>query len=200
MSARAKRKGRKALAGIVIAALAALAAWILVGRVPALGPGTAPPPSERDRPARAEASRGRFAGKVVRVLDGDTIEVLRDGAAVRVRLAGIDCPEKAQPFGKRAKQRAIELAAGHEVGVEILDVDRYGRGVGEITLPDGGSLNARLVGDGLAWWYRQYSKDERLGDLESEAKAARRGLWADPEPIPPWEWRRARRGGATNHR
>lgn len=133
-----------------------------------------------------------FAGKVVGVHDGDTISVLHGRKTERIRLNGIDCPEKRQPFGKVAKQYTSALVFGKDVTVTSQGRDRYGRTIGEVTLPDGPSLNRELVKAGLAWWYRKYSKDSSLGDLEAEARLARRGLWADPHPIPPWEWRKAK--------
>src|SRR5439155_2794891 len=134
-----------------------------------------------------------FQGKVVGVADGDTITVLRDDKITfRIRLLGIDAPEKGQPFGTRAKEYASELVFGKIVTVEPTDKDQYGRVVADVILPDGRSLNREMVRAGLAWWYRRYSNDPELAGLEAEARAARRGLWADPHPVPPWEWRRAR--------
>ena len=135
-----------------------------------------------------------FVGKVVAVKDGDTLEVLTDGVAVRVRLSGIDCPEKGQAFGQRAKQAASDLAFGKTVEVHDKGRDRYGRTVGEVMLQDGRSLNRELVRAGLAWWYRQYAKkDAELERLEREAREAKAGLWADADPVPPWNWRKERR-------
>jgi endonuclease YncB( thermonuclease family) len=82
-----------------------------------------------------------FTGKVVRVSDGDTISVMRMGRAVKVRLLGIDCPEKKQPFGTRAKRYTSDMAFGRQVTVQVQTTDRYGRTVGEVILPDGSSLN-----------------------------------------------------------
>ena len=136
-----------------------------------------------------------FTGKVVGVSDGDTISVMREGRAVKVRLHGIDCPEKKQPYGTRAKRYTSEMAFGNEVEIRIKTTDRYGRIVGEVILPDGNSLNKELVYVGLAWWYRRYAPNDRtLKALEAGARAAKRGLWADKNPIPPWEWRRGERG------
>ncbi len=132
-----------------------------------------------------------FTGRVVGISDGDTIKVMRDGRAERVRLYGIDCPEKAQPWGTRARQFTGDLVFGKTVTVRVRDVDRYGRTVGEVILPDGRSLNRELVRAGLAWWYRQYAKhDGELERLEAQARRGRLGLWRDPDPIAPWEWRR----------
>jgi endonuclease YncB( thermonuclease family) len=138
----------------------------------------------------AYASAAEIRGKVVGVVDGDTIDILADGKKVRIRLAEIDCPEKAQAFGKRAKEAASDLAFDKEVRVEIRDHDRYGRTVGAVTLPDGRSLNEELVREGMAWWYKRYSKNRGIGVIEEEARAAKRGLWADAHPTPPWEFRR----------
>ncbi len=132
-----------------------------------------------------------FKGTVVGVAHGDTISVMREGRAVEVRLAGIDCPEKKQPFGTRAKGFTSDLAFGKEVNVQVQTYDGYGRIVGEVILPDGTSLNQELVRAGLAWWYRKYAPNDRiLKVLEDEARNAKQGLWADCCPIPPWEWRK----------
>jgi endonuclease YncB( thermonuclease family) len=121
--------------------------------------------------------------------------VLRDGKAAKVRLYGIDTPERKQAFGTRARQVASELAFRQTVTVRVRDVDRYGRLVAEVLLPDGRSLNHELVRAGLAWWYRQYARnDTALAQLEAEARAAKRGLWSDPQPLAPWTWRKERRG------
>lgn len=137
---------------------------------------------------------GSFTGRVVSVSDGDTIVILRPGnIQEKVRLAEIDCPEKGQPFGQAAKRKTGDLVSGKTVSVEFRTTDRYGRTVGEVFLPDSSSLNRELVRSGYAWWYRQYSEDESLGVLEAEARGARRGLWSEPNPVPPWEWRRGNR-------
>lgn len=140
-------------------------------------------------PATISAA-AQFSGTVVRVVDGDTLDVLRPGRAVRVRLADIDCPEASQAYGRAAKRAAADLAFGASVTVLVRDRDRYGRLVGEVLLADGRSLNRELLRDGYAWWYRRYSADRSLGVLEAEARARRRGLWADPAPVAPWEFRR----------
>jgi endonuclease YncB( thermonuclease family) len=144
------------------------------------------------------ADGATFTGKVVGVADGDTISVMRGGRAVKVRLHGIDCPEKKQPFGTQAKQFSSDLAFGEEVEVQIQSFDRYGRVVGEVILPDGTSLNQELVRAGFAWWFRKYApNDPILKELESVARAAKRGLWNDCCPLPPWEWRQIERDRRT---
>ena len=134
-----------------------------------------------------------FTGKVVQASDGDTILVMREGRAEKVRLAGIDCPELNQPYGQAAKRFVLQVAAQQTVTVQIVTTDRYGRTVGEVVLPDGRSLNQEVVRAGYAWWYRKYSDDATLEALEAEARLARRGLWAEVDPVPPWEWRRMQR-------
>ncbi len=134
---------------------------------------------------------GDFKGKVVGVLDGDTIEVMRGGRAVRIRLHGVDCPEKRQPYGAAAKKFASGLAFGKDVRVIVKDTDRYGRVVAQILLPDGRMLHEELVKAGLAWWYRRYDPDNpRLAGLERAAQEVRAGLWAESDPTAPWAFRR----------
>ena len=137
--------------------------------------------------------RGQFSGRVAGVLDGDTIEVLREGKPVRVRLHGIDCPERRQAFGTVARKFTSERAFGKTVTVLVRDRDRYGRTVGEVLLPDDGNLNHELLRAGLAWWYRRFAEDPRLEQAEAEARQAGRGLWSDPRPVAPWDYRREQR-------
>lgn len=130
-----------------------------------------------------------WVGRVVVVADGDTIEVLRDGRAVRVRLAGIDAPEAGQPWSRRARSRLSELTFHRAVTILVRDVDRYGRDVVDVTCADGRRVSDVLVAEGLAWFYSAYSTDSELKRLEADARAARRGLWSDRSPTPPWLWR-----------
>ena len=128
------------------------------------------------------------------VLDGDTIEVLNGHHAERIRLSGIDCPEKGQAFGKRAKQAASELVYGKEVTLQTFGKDKYKRTIANVILPDGTNVNHTLVKDGWCWWFRKYAPGNTvLEGLEKEAREARKGLWVDPRPVPPWEWRAQRR-------
>lgn len=140
-----------------------------------------------------QAHAASFTGKLVKVLDGDTVEVLHGGKAERIRLAQIDCPEKNQPFGQAAKKYVLGVAAHKIVTVEVEIVDRYGRTVGEVFLPDGSNLNKLIVGAGYAWQYKRYSKDDSYADLELRARVQRLGLWQDKGPVPPWKWRRGQR-------
>lgn len=130
-----------------------------------------------------------WSGRVVSISDGDTLDVMRNGRRVRVRLAGIDAPEYGQPWNRRARARLSELVMRSVVSVKVLDVDRYGRKVVDVTIADGRRASDVLVSEGLAWFYDVYSDDARLEQLVNEARAARRGLWTDPNPTPPWEWR-----------
>ena len=140
--------------------------------------------------ARAET----LTGTVVSVADGDTITVLVDAERVKVRLAEIDAPERGQPWGRRAKQALTGKIAGHVVQIETKFDDRYGRRVGHVVY-SGRDINRELVREGHAWVYRQWMRDATLLDDEAHARAARAGLWELPEPerVPPWQWREARR-------
>jgi len=136
----------------------------------------------------AAQARADFCGRVVKVHDGDTVTVLAGGAERRVRLAGIDAPERGQPYGS-ASRRALALLVGGR-GVEVIEsgTDSYGRTLGRVRVA-GTDVNAAQVRDGYAWVYRRFENDLALVTQEAEAKAARRGLWRDPEPVPPWVWR-----------
>lgn len=138
---------------------------------------------------QATPAAEEFAGRVVAVADGDTITVLHAGTRRRIRLNGIDCPEKKQAFGASARAATGSLALGQTVRVVASDTDKYGRTVADVYLPDGSSLNEQLVAGGLAWHYRKYSSDRELSRLESQARLSGQGLWADPAPIPPWSYR-----------
>lgn len=152
------------------------------------------PPHRTPTSTDAAPSReGSFTDRVVGVIDGDTITVMLNGHGEKVRLHGVDAPEKAQPFGQRAKQFVSDLAFGKDVTVRPMTKDRYGRMVAEVILPDGKSLNQELVRQGMAWWYRQYSTDEALRELEEKARADKLGLWSDQSPTPPWEFRKGKR-------
>lgn len=128
-------------------------------------------------------------GKVVAVIDGDTIGILCQEVEYRIRLEGIDCPELRQPFGRKAKKFTSNHVFGKMVTVLVKEKDKYGRSVGTVLYGNGRNLNNELVKAGLAWWYRHYSDDETLRKLEEEAHKARRGLWSQSGAIPPWEER-----------
>jgi endonuclease YncB( thermonuclease family) len=170
------------------------------GRAP--GAAVTPPPAtvpDRGRAGDRQSSLASAArpaahtGKVVRIRDGDSIVVLEGSVQVEVRLHGVDAPELGQAYGRRAKSFAGDLSFGRQVEVQPRGKDAYDRTLAEVVLPDGRSLNRELVSAGLAWWYRKYADDADLASREREARAARRGLWADRNPVPPWEFREAGR-------
>ncbi len=131
-----------------------------------------------------------FSGQVVGVLDGDTIVVMHGGSPQKIRLAEIDCPEKSQAFGQRAKQFTSEHAFRQEVTVHAQGLDRYGRTIGEVILPDGQSLNCLLIREGYAWWYKKYSHDTAKQQMQESARGMRLGLWSDSDPQAPWDYRK----------
>lgn len=133
--------------------------------------------------------RRQVTGKVVGVTDGDTVTLLVGNRPLKVRLEGIDAPEQGQAFGSRAKQFLSEACFGKEVILRANGRDRYGRTIGTI-LVGSRDVNASLVEAGLAWHYVEYSSDENLARLEKAAREAKVGLWSEPNPVPPWDWRR----------
>lgn len=129
-------------------------------------------------------------GKVVAVKDGDTIVVLSARQQYTIRLDGVDCPELKQPYGRKARQFTSGQVFGSIVSVRITGRDRYRRYLGKVFYSKGRNLERELLRAGLAWHYKYYNKDKTLADLETVARAKRLGLWADPQPIPPWVYRR----------
>lgn len=151
-------------------------------------------------PAYAET----LTGVVIGVSDGDTITVVdATHQQHKVRLSGIDAPEKAQPFGQRSKENLSRLVFKKEVAVDWTKNDRYGRIVGKVlmqpadcpTCPKTLDVGQAQISAGLAWWYRKYAKYQTAEDQaryeseEREAQARRAGLWQDTDSIPPWVWR-----------
>lgn len=134
-------------------------------------------------------------GKVINVADGDTITILDDtNTQHKIRLTGIDAPEKRQAFGNVSKQSLVEQVAGQSVAVEWVKVDKYGRKLGKVLLA-GLDCNLVQVKRGLAWHYKQYQREQSPADQQSyaaaeiEARAAKLGLWRDGAPVAPWDFR-----------
>ena len=159
---------------VVVAGVAAVLAFIIVGICSAAPPTPAP-----------------LEGKVVAVYDGDTLTVLDSAKRQhKIRLEGIDAPERRQAFGTQSKDLATILAFGEKVSVRVASVDRYGRLIGDVTLPDGKVMSEEMIKAGLAHHYKQYSKSKVLADLETAARKAKVGVWVLIEPTPPWEFRK----------
>lgn len=140
-----------------------------------------------------------LSGRVVGVIDGDTITVLDStNTEHKIRLIGIDAPEKKQPFGKSSKKMLSNWVFGKTVNVDWDKRDRYGRLVGKVII-DGIDVNLEQVKDGLAWFFRKYqnelSPEDRLTYLHAEenAKENRLGLWVYPDPVPPWDFRKSKK-------
>lgn len=146
----------------------------------------------------APSGADTLQGRVVAVTDGDTVKVL-DAAHTewKIRLMGIDAPEKKQAFGTRSKSNLSDLVYGKTVTVEYSKKGRYGRTVGKI-LVNGVDANLEQIKAGMAWHYKKYEKEQPAEDRETyagaeeQACAGQRGLWRDAEPVPPWDWRKAK--------
>lgn len=143
-------------------------------------------------PIQAETITGRVVG----IADGDTLTILDAGRQQRkIRLSGIDAPEKAQPYGERSKTSLSALAFGQDATADCPKKDRYGRDVCTVTVK-GEDVGLEQVAAGMAWWYRKYAGEQipqARADYEAAefmAKARRLGLWADKNPTPPWDWRK----------
>lgn len=133
-------------------------------------------------------------GKVIHIADGDTYDLLTDDKqTIRIRMEGIDAPERGMAFYKVSKNYLGELCMGKTIKVVKTDTDRYGRLIGFSYLSDGSEIGSLMIKAGMAWHYKQYSTDENLAQLEIEARDAKRGLWYDKNPIAPWEHRKQQR-------
>lgn len=145
------------------------------------------------------ASADTITGRVVGIADGDTLTLL-DAANTqyKIRLSGIDSPEKGQPFGQVCKRSLSDLAYDRVAVVESTKLDRYGRVIGKV-LVNNQDVNLEQVRRGCGWHYKKYQDEQILDDrlsynsAEESAKSRKVGLWTDHEPVPPWEWRKARR-------
>jgi endonuclease YncB( thermonuclease family) len=136
-------------------------------------------------------------GEVVGISDGDTITVLdADRKTHKIRLAGIDTPESRQPYGLRAKESLSDLTYRKSAQIEWSKADRYGRIVGKVIV-GGQDVCLEQIRQGMAWHFKRYENEQPLEDrlayakAEEAARAAKNGLWSDPNPIPPWNWRKA---------
>src|SRR5712692_10835795 len=152
---------------------------------------------QQSHPQSREASGAQtLSGRVVAIADGDTITIL-DSANTqhRIRLAGIDAPETHQTFGEQSRLSLSGMIFGKDVSVSYQKIDQYGRIVGKIVL-DGKDVNLEQVKAGMAWHYKFYEDEQTPEDrelyakAEAEARAARRGLWQDPNPTEPYQFRK----------
>ena len=154
-----------------------------------------------------------ISGKVVAVTDGDTVKVLDSNRVQhKVRLLGIDAPEKSQPFGNASRKHLASLVAGKDIRVESSKKDRYGRLLGKLWVQPGDcagcgktlDVNLAQILAGMAWWYQDYAKDQSAEDQDryknavSEARERKLGLWNEANAIPPWAWRRGQRTSTVN--
>ncbi|GGI23281.1 thermonuclease family protein [Pedobacter mendelii] len=135
-----------------------------------------------------------FTAKVIRIIDGDTMEVLYKHAPVKVRLAHIDCPEKrgSQPFGNNAKKALSDLCFGQMVNVKGEKYDRYKRLIAVVINKKKQIINQEMIRQGMAWHFKKYSSDKLYAKLEIIAREKKVGLWHDVNPIAPWEWRKSK--------
>lgn len=147
------------------------------------------------------ASAATLNGRVVKVADGDTITVLVTNVQHKIRLNRIDAPEKGQAFGNVSRQHLASFVAGKDIEIEWEKKDKYGRLLGTVwvDVPASGTnaavrtdINLQMVKDGLAWHYKHFDNTKSYADAETAARAAKCGLWKDPNPIPPYEFRKSK--------
>jgi micrococcal nuclease len=134
----------------------------------------------------------QLEGKVVSIADGDTFTMLINITQIRVRLHGIDCPEKGQDYRNVAKDFLSELVFGKTVTVNAMSKDRYGRTIGMVSI-GGMNVNEALLKAGLAWHYKKYDQSPEWAQYEETARGENKGIWLQPNAIPPWEWRKKKK-------
>ena len=138
--------------------------------------------------AVAEVPSDAVQFKLKRISDGDTVVTTED---TRIRLWGIDTPERNQRYGSDATAALTQMLNNQQLYLETKDVDRYGRTVGVIYTDDGNEVNLEMVCDGHAWWYERYAKKATdYEQCQEDARKNQRGLWAEDDPVAPWDWRR----------
>ena len=135
----------------------------------------------------------KVKGKVVRIMDGDTFELLVNKTTYKIRLSAIDAPEKGQDFYQKSKQALSDLCFNKTVTVELLRKDKYQRWIGDVYSADGQYINGRMISDGYAWHYTQYSESAPLAAAQATAKRQKLGLWAQSKPVAPWLFRTEKR-------
>jgi len=139
-----------------------------------------------------------ITGKVVHIVDGDTYDLLTSkNQKIRVRLEGIDAPERGMPYYKVSKNYLGQLCMNQKIKFIQTGIDRYKRALGFSYLPNNREIGAEMLQAGMAWHYKRYNQNPALSNLEKEARKARRGLWQDINPTPPWEKRKQQRNGVT---
>jgi len=137
-------------------------------------------------------------GKVISIIDGDTYEVMFQGdSTMRVRMEGIDAPERGMPFYKRAKTYLSELCFGKKVCLKITGRDSNDRFLAYTYLEDGKELSEEMIRAGLAWHFKKYNSDTSLSKLEIEARYLKKGLWVDETPMAPWTNRSLHKQGIS---
>lgn len=137
-------------------------------------------------------------GRVIAVIDGDTYDVLVEGnRTLRIRMEGIDAPERGMPYYRVAKNYLSDLCFGKQVNLQITGRDHHNRVLAFAFLDDGTELSHAMLSAGMAWHYLKYNQDQELAALEQEARLNKRGLWADAHPVSPWEIRSLRRKGVS---
>lgn len=145
-------------------------------------------------PAATVVSEDQITARVLEVIDGDSLVVLTPGdTKIELKLHGIDCPEEGQPFGEDAKQFTSNQCLGKIILYGLVGIDIYHRTIARVVLEDGREMNLELLKAGLAWHAPSYGEKKNYAAAEEEARKAGLGLWSDPDPTPPWEWRQQKR-------
>lgn len=135
-------------------------------------------------------SAQRFSVKVVGISDGDTFTAINDdNLQLKIRIYGIDAPEKKQAFGSKSKEFLSSLIFGQRISIDVQSKDRYGRYIAYVYSPEGKDVSLLMLHEGMAWHFIKYDNNKVYSEAENVARKAKRGLWTDPSPIAPWDFR-----------
>jgi len=143
----------------------------------------------------AVASAQRFSVRVVGISDGDTFTVInQDKLQLKIRVYGIDAPEKGQDFGNKAKQALSDLIMGKDIQIDVQSRDSWGRLISYVYTPDGRDVSLLMLQEGMAWHFVKYDGTEKYAQAEKKARAKKIGLWSQLNPTAPWDFRGSKRG------
>lgn len=130
-----------------------------------------------------------LTGRAVKIVDGDTFDLLAGGTVYRIRLQGIDCPERGQPYYRQATQALGRWCNYAPLRVVYRGKDRNGRILGDVYTANGNYINLKLIEEGMAWHFTRYSSSRQMALAERSARGRKVGLWSMPQPVAPWIWR-----------
>lgn len=152
-------------------------------------------PKIEDSPQKYSITQNTQSFKVIGIIDGDTYDILDNNKSIRIRMDGIDAPEKGMPYNKVSKKYLSDLIFDKFIKVRVVKIDNYGRSIAQTYLLDGTDISLEMIKAGFAWHYKEFSSNQDYAKAEDEARERQLGLWQDKKPIAPWDVRKLHRNG-----